>query len=133
LNMSNFIQFLLHLLVISAFLLIFVLATVFTKPLMINRKRMVSTMFLKIGYLIYLIIILTFFYYLIFVDKELTELITDLHFVLILLSLFVPNVGMMMRRRVKNGRTFYNCLLTTIFILTILYLSFVFYQIQIYY
>lgn len=131
--MSNFIQFLLHLLVISAFLLIFVLATVFTKPLMINRKRMVSTIFLKIGYLIYLIIILTFFYYLIFVDKDLTELITDLHFVLILLALFIPNVGMMMRRRIKKSRTFYNYFLTTFFVFTILYLAFVFYQIQIYY
>jgi len=131
--MSHFVQFLLHLLVISAFLLIFVLATVFTKPLMINRKRMASTMFLKIGYLVYLIIILTFFYYLIFVDKELTGLITDFHFVLILLALFIPNGGMMMRRRIKSSRTFYNYFLFTLFILTILYLVYVFYQIQIYY
>jgi uncharacterized membrane protein YhaH (DUF805 family) len=131
--MSNFIQFLLHLLVISAFLLIFVLATVFTKPLMINRKRMVSTMFLKIGYLVYLIVILVFFYYLIFVDKDLSELITDLHFVLILLSLFIPNTGMMLRRKIKMKRTPYNYMLSGIFVLAILYLVYVFYQIQVYY
>lgn len=131
--MSNFIQFLLHLLVISAFLLIFVLATVFTKPLMINRKRTASTMFLKIGYLVYLLIILTFFYYLIFVDKDLTEFITDLHFIFILLALFVPNIGMMVRRRINIPRTAYNYLLTSIFILTIAYLGYIFYQIQIYY
>ncbi len=131
--MSHFVQFLLHLLVISAFLLIFVLATVFTKPLMINRKRMVSTMFLKIGYLVYLIITLTFFYYLIFVNKDLTGLITDLHFVLILLALFIPNGGMMMRRRIKSSRTFYNYFLFIFFILTILYLVYVFYQIQLFY
>ncbi len=131
--MSHFVQFLLHLLVISAFLLIFVLATVFTKPLMINRKRMVSTMFLKIGYLFYLIIILTFFYYLIFVNKDLTGLITDLHFVLILLALFIPNGGMMMRRRIKSSRTIYNYFLFILFILTIIYLVYVFCQIQIHY
>ena len=131
--MGNFIQFLLHLLVISAFLLIFVLATVFTKPLMINRKRMVSTIFLKIGYLVYLIIILVFFYYLIFVNKDLADLITDLHFVMILLSLFIPNAGMMMRRKIKTNRTVYNFTLTSVFMITILYLVFVFYQIQVYY
>jgi len=90
-------------------------------------------MFLKIGYLVYLLIILTFFYYLIFVDKDLTEFITDLHFILILLALFVPNIGMMVRRRINIQRTVYNYLLTSIFILTIAYLGYVFYQIQIYY
>lgn len=131
--MSHFVQFLLHLIVISAFILIFVLATVFTKPLMINKKRMVSTMFLKIGYLVYLIVILAFFYFLIFVNKELTGLITDLHFVLILFALFIPNGGMMIRRKIKRLRTPYNYFLFALFLLTILYLVYVFYQIQIYY
>ena len=131
--MSHFVQFLLHLLVISAFLLVFVLAAVLTKPLMINRKRMVSTMFLKIGYLVYLIIMLTFFYYLIFVDKDLSGVITDLHFVLLLLALFIPNAGMMMRRSIKRARTFYNYLLFILFLVIILYLVYLFYQIQIYY
>ncbi len=129
--MSHFVQFLLHLLVISAFLLVFVMAAVLTKPLMINRKRMVSTMFLKIGYLVYLIIILSFFYYLIFVDKDLTEIITDLHFVLLLLALFIPNTGMMMRRSIKRARTFYNYFLFILFLIFILYLVYIFYQIQI--
>ncbi len=129
--MSHFVQFLLHLLVISAFLLVFVMAAVLTKPLMINRKRMVSTMFLKIGYLVYLITILSFFYYLIFVDKDLTEIITDLHFVLLLLALFIPNTGMMMRRSIKRARTFYNYFLFTLFLVFILYLVYIFYQIQI--
>jgi hypothetical protein len=131
--MSNFIQFLLHLLVISAFLLIFILATVFTKPLMINRKRFVSTMVIKIGYLVYLVVILTFFYYLIFVDKDLTEFITDLHFVLILLSLFLPNIGMMVRRRARTNRTLYNYFCSSLFAIVIMYLVYVFYQIQVYY
>lgn len=131
--MSHFVQFLLHLIVIAAFILIFVLAAVLTKPLTINRKRMVSTMFLKIGYLVYLILILAFFYYLIFVEKDLTGLITDFHFILILFALFIPNGGMMLRRRIKKSRTFYNYFLFSLFLLTILYLVYVFYQIQIYY
>ena len=129
--MSNFIQFLLHLLVISAFLLIFVLATVFVKPLMINRKRMVSTMILKIGYLVYLLLLLSFFYYLIFVDKDLTEFITDVHFLLILLSLFIPNAGMMLRRRIKKTRTLYNYLLSLVFLVVVVFLIILFYQIQV--
>lgn len=128
--MDTFIQFLLHLLVISAFLLIFVLATVFVRPFMIHRKRMISTMILKIGYLVYLFVLLSFFYFLIFIDKDLSEFITDLHFIILLLTLFIPSTGMLLRRRFRKTRSFYNYILTAIHLGTIIYLALLFYQIQ---
>ena len=128
--MSNFFQFFIHLLVISAFLLIFIMTFVFIKPFRINRKRMVSTIVLKTGYLVYMLILLSFFYFLIFVDKDLQDLITDTHFILILLCLFIPNIGILIRRKIRERRTHYNYLVTFVNLIAITYLIYMFYQIQ---
>lgn len=128
--MSNFFQFFIHLLVISAFLLIFIMTFVFIKPFRINRRRMVSTIVLKTGYLVYMLILLSFFYFLIFVDKDLQDLITDNHFILILLCLFVPNIGILIRRKIRKRRTDYNYLVTFINLIAITYLIYMFYQIR---
>lgn len=128
--MSNFFQFFIHLLVISAFLLIFIMTFVFIKPFRINRKRMVSTIVLKTGYLVYMLILLSFFYFLIFVDKDLQDLITDTHFILILLCLFIPNIGILIRRKIRERRTHYNYLVTFVNLIAITYLIYMFYQIR---
>lgn len=128
--MSNFFQFFIHLLVISAFLLIFIMTFVFIKPFRINRRRMVSTIVLKTGYLVYMLILLSFFYFLIFVDKDLQDLITDTHFISILLCLFVPNIGILIRRKIRERRTHYNYLVTFVNLIAITYLIYMFYQIQ---
>jgi hypothetical protein len=128
--MSNFFQFLIHLLVISAFLLIFILTFVFIKPFRIHRKRMASTLVLKISYLSYMIFLLAFFYFLIFVDKDLQDVITDFHFILIISCLFIPNIGVLMRRKTKKVRTTYNYLVSVFNLVVIVYLVYMYYQIQ---
>lgn len=128
--MNQFLLFLFKVVVAMGFLSLFVLAVVFIKPLMINKKRPNSTVFLKFSYLFYLGIILCFFYYLIFQRKNLENLINDLHFFLLLGSLFIPNAGMLLRRRVSSLRSGYNYVLGLFHFLVMYYLLHMFVMIE---
>lgn len=73
--MSQFLLFLFKVLVAIGFISIFVISVVFIRPLRINKLWPRSTLFLKFSYLTYLLVILVFFYYLIFQEKELVDVI----------------------------------------------------------
>ena len=120
----------LRVLVIAGFLIIFVLCVVFIKPLQVHKKRPQSTLVLKFSYLVYLAVLMAFFYNLIFEKKDTTEIITNLHFFLLLLALFVPNAGILARRSVKERRTLYNYLLSLSHVVIIYYLVWLFARIE---
>ena len=120
--MTQLLLFLFQVLVAVVFISIFVICVVFIRPFRMNKKRPASTLYLKITYLVYLLIILSFFYYLFFQKKELYEVITNLRFFILLACLFIPNAGMLARRRMKDLRAPYNYLLGSIHVLVIFYL-----------
>lgn len=128
--MGQFVSWMLRVLVIAGFLILFVLCVVFIKPLHIHKKRPQSTIVLKFSYLVYLAVLMAFFYNLIFETGDQSEIITNLHFFLVLLALFVPNAGILARRQVKEGRTVYNYVLTIINITIIYYLVWLFARIE---
>jgi len=80
------------------------LAAVFLHPFRVNKKRKNSTYLLKFSYLLFLLVILSFFYYLSFLELEIKEKITEVNYILIILSLFVPNTGILLRRNFKEYR-----------------------------
>jgi hypothetical protein len=114
-------NFLLHFIFIAAFLLIFIIAIIILKPFRIHRKRPMSTIFLKASYLLYLACFLLMAYLILFfsattepsedVDEErLLNLLT----IFSVLAFFIPNIGIMIRRRITSWRVRYNYLVTAL-------------------
>jgi hypothetical protein len=119
--MEKGMNFLLHFIFIAAFLLIFIIAIIILKPFRIHRKRPMSTIFLKASYLLYLACFLLMAYLILFfsattepsedVDEErLLNLLT----IFSVLAFFIPNIGIMIRRRITTWRVRYNYLVTAL-------------------
>lgn len=117
-------NFLLHFIFIAAFLLIFIIAIIILKPFRIHRKRPLSTIFLKASYLLYLACFLLMAYLILFfsatteptedVDEE---RILNLLTIFSVLAFFIPNIGIMIRRRITSWRVSYNYLVTALNVL----------------
>jgi len=119
----------LHILVLSGFAVMYVLAWILLQPTVIHRKRKVSTLFLKITYLFYLAVVLAFVYFLTFYTKDLEVFFTNLHFTLILFSVFIPTVAMLARRKVRKWRSLYNALFSLLNLIIVAFLIILFMQI----
>ena len=111
--------FLLHFIFIAAFLLIYIIAIIILKPFRIHRKRPVSTIFIKASYLIYLVCFLLMAYLILFFlpaaepAEELDEeRILNSLTVFSILAFFIPNIGIMIRRRILSWRVTYNYLIS---------------------
>jgi len=124
--MNNFFQFLLYLIFIATFLFIFIIAFIILKPFRIHHKRKVSTIAIKLSYLIYLAVFLGFVYLVLFFadnpimeDESFEFNVSAFYYIIVLLAFFLPNVGIMIRRRFSENRITYNYIMTFINLLTI--------------
>ena len=111
--------FLLHFIFIAAFLLIYIIAIIVLKPFRIHRKRPVSTIFIKASYLIYLACFLLMAYLILFflptaepAEEMDEERILNSLTVFSILAFFIPNIGIMIRRRIVSWRIAYNYLIS---------------------
>ena len=127
--MNQFGQILSRILVITGFSMIFMLAAVFLRPFRVNVKRKNSTYMLKFSYLAYLLVALSFFYYLVFLKIEIHEKTSEFNYIFMILSLFVPNIGILLRRKFKSNRIIYNYFFSGINFIIIIFLWSVFYKI----
>ena len=127
--MNQFGQILSRILVITGFSTIFMLSAVFLRPFRVNVKRKNSTYMLKFSYLVYLLVALSFFYYLVFLKIEIIEKINEFNYVFIILSLFIPNIGILLRRKFKNNRVI-NYFFSGINLIIMVFLLSVFYKIH---
>ena len=117
-------NFLLHFIFIAAFLLIYIVAIIILKPFRIHRKRPLSTIFIKASYLIYLACFMLMAYLILFfsatsepsedVDEE---RILNALTIFSVLAFFIPNIGIMRRRRRNAWRVTYNYVITALNIL----------------
>lgn len=113
--MNTAVQNIVHFLLMIVFLIIYLLAFIIVKPFLINHKRKISTLLLKISYLIYLLILLVFVYlFMFFGPADIEYQISNLLFIILLLGLFLPNFGILLRRNVEKYRTEYNYTFTLI-------------------
>lgn len=108
-------NFLLHFIFIAAFLLIYIIAIIILKPFRVHRKRPMSTIFLKASYLLYLACFLLMAYLILFFSASTEpsedvdeERILNLLTIFSVLAFFIPNVGIMIRRRISSWRVTYN-------------------------
>jgi hypothetical protein len=108
-------NFLLHFIFIAAFLLIYIIAIIILKPFRIHRKRPVSTILLKASYLIYLACFLLMAYLILFfsasseaAEEVDEEKILNMLTVFSIFAFFIPNIGIMIRRRISSWRVTFN-------------------------
>ena len=121
--MNSAVQNIVHFLLMIVFLIIYLLAFIIVKPFLINHKRKISTLSLKISYLLYLLVLLVFVYlFMFFGPNDLEYQISNLIFVLLLVSLFIPNLGILLRRKFEKYRTEYNYLFSLINIIIIFFI-----------
>jgi len=111
--------FLFHFIFIAAFLLIYIIAIIILKPFRIHRKRTVSTISIKASYLIYLACFLLMAYLIIFflhaaepTEEMDQERILNRLTAFSVLAFFIPNIGIMIRRRIISWRVAYNYMIS---------------------
>lgn len=111
--LSLFFNYFIRFLFIVTFFFVFSMAVVAIKPLKINKLRKWSTLFLKFSYLLYFFFFLGFIWCTLFYinnQPEEGEHIFNIGFLVI--SFIVPNVGIIIRRKIKAFRIKYNYILT---------------------
>lgn len=135
--MNNFFQFLLHFIFIATFLFVYIIAIIILKPFRLHRKRKVSTITLKLSYLVYLAFFLAFVYLVLFfadnevnTEENMENGTSAIYYVIVLVSFFIPNIGIMIRRRFKKNRGIYNYLMSFLNFVIILALVFMMSQVQ---
>jgi cytochrome bd-type quinol oxidase subunit 2 len=135
--MNNFFQILLHFIFIATFLFVYVIAIILLKPFRPHRKRKVSTMALKSSYLLYLAFFLAFVYLILFfadsevnTEENMEYGISVIYYIIVLVSFFIPNIGIMIRRRFKKNRKTFNYLVSAFNLVIILALVFMMSQVK---
>jgi hypothetical protein len=121
-EMANFNEILNHILGIVFIIIIFALAYAYLKPHQLHKRRLVSTLLLKVSYLFYLLILLIVVYLSILVKGGLEEVFFGIEFFAFLIVLFVPNIGIFARKlgRFSKNRESYNYFFTVVNILSVI-------------
>lgn len=132
--MNAFTNFLLHFIFIAVFLVLIIVSVMVLKPLRIHHKRPYSTMSLKVSYLMYLVAFISLAFLILFYadipeDADLTgdDMVMTLSYIIIILSFFIPNLAIMLRRRFKKIRQFYNIFFTIVNLIFVIAIIFVFF------
>ncbi|MBG0859925.1 MAG: hypothetical protein IQL11_10495 [Bacteroidales bacterium] len=96
--MANFKEILNYILGAVFILIIFSIAYAYLKPHQLHKRRLVSTLLLKITYLFYLLVLLIIVYLASLVKNGLEEVFFGVEFFAFLVVLFVPTIGILARK-----------------------------------
>lgn len=96
--MANFNEILNHILGIVFIIIVFALAYGYLKPHQLHKRRMASTLFLKVSYLVYLLILLIIVYLSALVNGGMEKVFFGVEFFAFLVVLFVPTIGIFARK-----------------------------------
>jgi hypothetical protein len=120
--MANFNEILNHILGVAFIIIIFSLAYAYLKPHQLHKRRLVSTLLLKVSYLFYLLVLLIIVYLSALVKGGLEEVFFGIEFFAFLIVLFVPNIGIFARKlgRFSKNRESYNYFFTVVNILSVI-------------
>ena len=128
--MGGFFHSVFQVFFLIGYVLIFVVTIIILRPFRVHRRRLKSTIALKISYLLYQVSFLVFTYLLLFGNKELAEdeqpydTLFNVHFLLFLSATILPNLGIMIRKGIKKNRIEYNITVALINIIYFIYLLF---------
>ncbi len=135
--MANFLNFLLHLVFIATFIFLYVVSIIILRPFRVHRKRPVSTIALKTSYLLYLAVFLILSYMVLFhsgtppeTDEPAESHYLTFYYSLVIFAFFVPNLAIMIRRKIRKFRKQYNVAFTAVNILVTLSLAYMIFSIS---
>lgn len=119
-EVANFKEILNHILGVVFIVFIFSLAYAYLKPHQLHKRRLVSTLLLKISYLFYLLVLLIVVYLSALVKGGLEVVFMGIEFFAFLIVLFVPNIGILARKlgHFSKKRESYNYFFTVVNILS---------------
>jgi len=104
-----------HFLLMLVFLVLYILAYIIVKPALMNHKRPASTLSLKITYLIYLAALLVCVYLFMFYGpSDIENQLSEGFFFGLLISLFIPNLAILLRRNIHQNRVAYNIIFSVV-------------------
>jgi len=118
------VQAVFHFLLMIVFIIIYVMAFIIIKPFLYNHKRFISTLSLKLSYLIYLgTLLVSVYLFMFYGPSDIENNLSEVFFFILLVCLFIPNVAILLRRNFSKNREAYNYffsiinLMITIFII----------------
>jgi hypothetical protein len=128
-QMANFSTILNHILGVIFIIIIFSLAYAYLKPHQLHKRRLVSTLLLKISYLFYLLVLLVVVYLSALVKGGLEEVFFGIEFFAFLVVLFVPTIGILARKlgHFAKKREGYNYFFTVVNVLSTLVILIMFF------
>ncbi|OFY46171.1 MAG: hypothetical protein A2Z69_03475 [Bacteroidetes bacterium RBG_13_44_24] len=128
-QMANFSEILNHILGVIFIIIVFSLAYAYLKPHQLHKRRLVSTLLLKISYLFYLLVLLIVVYFSALVKGGLEEVFFGIEFFAFLVVLFVPTIGILARKlgHFAKKREGYNYFFTVVNILATLVILIMFF------
>jgi hypothetical protein len=119
--MPNFNEILNHILGVVFIIIVFALAYAYLKPHQLHKRRLYSTLLLKISYLVYLLVLLIIIYLSALVKGGLEDVFYGIEFFAFLIVLFVPTIGIFARKmgQFSKKREGYNYFFTIVNVLSI--------------
>jgi len=119
-KMANFNEILNHILGIIFIIIIFSITYAYLKPHQLHKRRLLSTLLLKLSYLFYLLVLLIVIYFAALTKGGLEKVFSGLEFFGFLLVLFVPTIGIFARKLgyFSKKREQYNYFFTVINLLS---------------
>jgi hypothetical protein len=120
--MANFNQILNHVLGIIFIIIIFAGAYASLKPHQLHKRRLLSTLLLKLSYLFYILVLCIIVYLSALVKGGLDKVFYGIEFFAFLIVLFAPNIGIFARKLeyFSKKREQYNYFFTIVNILSVI-------------
>jgi hypothetical protein len=129
-DMANFNEILNHILGVVFIIIVFALAYAYLRPHQLHKRRLISTLLLKVSYLVYLLVLLIIIYLSALVNGGLEKVFFGVEFFAFLIVLFVPTIGIFARKlgqfsKKREGYNYFFSIVNAISIIAILVMYFI--------
>ena len=127
--MPNFNEILSYILGVIFIILVFALAYAYLKPHQLHKRRKISTLSLKVSYLLYLLVLLIVIYMSTLFKGGLENVFNGVEFFAFLLVIFVPTIGIFARtmEQFSKSRENYNYFFSIVNVLSIVAILIMYY------
>ena len=120
-DVANFNEILNHILGIIFFIIIFSVAYAYLKPHQLHKRRLFSTLLLKLSYLFYVLVLCIIVYLSALFKGGLNKVFYGIEFFAFLIVLFAPTIGIFARKlsHFSKKREGYNYFFTVVNVLSV--------------
>jgi hypothetical protein len=120
-DIANFSEILNHILGIIFIVIVFSVAFAYLKPYQLHKRRLFSTLILKLSYLFYLLVLCIIVYFSALVKGGLDKVFYGIEFFAFLIVLFAPTIGIFARKLsyFSKKREGYNYFFTAVNLLSV--------------